>query len=65
MVFQDYELIHTKRVNRERLGTNPYTKRYFNALGGWNTLFVTALSGLAGYQVRNVCRKHTLMLSST
>ena len=27
MVFQDYELIHTKRVNRERLSTNVYNKR--------------------------------------
>ena len=52
MVFQDYELIHTKRVNRERLGTNPFFSRYFNALGGWSTLYFTVFSGFAGHQLR-------------
>lgn len=55
MVFQDYELIHTKRVNRERLSTNIYHKRVFNALGGWNSLYFAAIAGATGYQIRGLC----------
>lgn len=57
MVFQDYELIHTKRVNRVRHSTDVYYKRVFNALGGWNTAFFAASFGAAGYQLRSIRRK--------
>jgi len=49
MAFQDYELIHTKRVNRERQRVDIYRQRYFIALGGWNTLFYLAAFGGAGH----------------
>ena len=62
MVFQDYELIHTKRVNRERLSTNIYNKRYFNALGGFNTLFLALSFGATGYQLKSVLGKHIAII---
>jgi hypothetical protein len=52
MVFQDYELIHTKRVNRQRIGTDIYLRRYFNAFGSWNSVFLIGAAGLAGHQLR-------------
>ena len=52
MVFQDYELIHTKRVNRQRIGSDIYFHRYFNAFGGWNSVFFVAISAIAGHQLR-------------
>ncbi|TNV84649.1 hypothetical protein FGO68_gene8551 [Halteria grandinella] len=55
MVFQDYELIQTKRVAAQRQSTNPFNKRLWNAAGGWNTLYVTLFFGVAGYQFRQVC----------
>ena len=63
MVFQDYELIHTKRVNRERHGTNIYNKRLFNAIGGWNTLYFAAALGATGYQLKSACasQRHVLL----
>ena len=39
MVYQDYELIATKRVNRQRWNNNIMWDRRFNALGGYSTLF--------------------------
>ena len=57
MAFSDYELIHTKRVNRQRKGTNIYSQRFFNSMGGWNTLFFAGSLGFAGYQLRQVLRK--------
>ena len=59
MVFQDYELIHTKRVNRERISTNILSKRFFNALGGWNSYYFAAAFGATGYQLRSVVGKLT------
>ena len=49
MVFQDYELIHTKRVNRERVSTNILSKRFFTALGGWNSWYFALAFGATGY----------------
>ena len=60
MAFQDYELIHTKRVNRIRSGTDIYRQRYFNALGGWSTLFFLTSFGAAGHQLKQVCGNHNL-----
>ena len=53
MVFGDYELIHTKRVNRERMGTNVYLNRYFKALGGFNTLYFATVSFSLGMLLRS------------
>lgn len=55
MAFQDYELIHTKRVVRERRGTNIYNRRVFNALGGWNTFYFTAFLAASGYHLKSAC----------
>jgi hypothetical protein len=52
MAFQDYELIHTKRVNRNRIGTDIFRSRYFNAFGSWNSVFFVASAGIAGHQLR-------------
>ena len=54
-------MIHTKRVNRERLGANPFMNRYLTALGGWSTLYFTVFSGFAGYQLRSAIRKATVL----
>ena len=39
MVFQDYEIIPTKRVNRERANTNILMSRLFQAGGHWNSVY--------------------------
>lgn len=39
MAFGDYELIHTKRVNRDRQGRNVYRRRVFEAMGGYTALW--------------------------
>ena len=54
MVFGDYELISTKRTNHERRNMNVFRRRYFNALGGWNTVYTTTLFAAAGYSFGNV-----------
>ena len=63
MAFQDYELIHTKRVNRIRHGTDIYRQRYFAAQGGWNSLFFLAAFGGAGHQLRQVCGKNKNLIN--
>lgn len=60
MVFQDYELIQTKRVAANRQRTNPMSTRVWNAMGGWNTLYVTLLFGYGGYSFRQVCCKYLI-----
>lgn len=50
MVFQDYELIMTKRVNHERKTIKPFSKRHFNAAGGWNSVYLGVLFGAIGAQ---------------
>ena len=49
MVFQDYEIIGTKRVNRERRAMNAYNHRLFIAAGGWTTVYIAGLAGVIGY----------------
>jgi hypothetical protein len=49
MVFEDYELIQTKRVNHDRRATNVFRKRLFNTAGGWSTVYTTAVFGAIGY----------------
>ena len=39
MVFQDYELISTKRVNNNRRGQNIFLNRLFNAGGGYSSVY--------------------------
>ena len=46
MVFQDYELIPTKRVNQQRYSSYLLARHRFNAFGGYSTLFV---GGVIGY----------------
>ena len=48
MVFQDYELIPTKRVNRQRATRNIFFNRFFLASGGWNSVYFGALFSYAG-----------------
>jgi hypothetical protein len=57
MAFQDYELIHTKRVNRTRHSQNIFNQRNFNAMGGWNTLYFLTIFGVAGHQLRQAFGK--------
>ena len=46
MVFQDYELIPTKRVNKDRYSSWLLARHRFNAFGGYSTLF---FGGVVGY----------------
>lgn len=54
MVFQDYELIQTKRVNHNRRGIDPYGSRVRHALGGLNTAFTAAVAGGLAYSLSNL-----------
>ena len=49
MVFQDYELIPTKRVNKYRLAYPVYWKRLFHAMGAYNTLFLGSLTAYGAF----------------
>eukprot|EP00352_Strombidinopsis_acuminata_P000731 CAMPEP_0176347986 /NCGR_PEP_ID=MMETSP0126-20121128/7510_1 /TAXON_ID=141414 ORGANISM="Strombidinopsis acuminatum, Strain SPMC142" /NCGR_SAMPLE_ID=MMETSP0126 /ASSEMBLY_ACC=CAM_ASM_000229 /LENGTH=124 /DNA_ID=CAMNT_0017696519 /DNA_START=17 /DNA_END=391 /DNA_ORIENTATION=+ len=53
MVFQDYELISTKRVNRSRHNTNVYLTRLFAAFGGYSTFYFAGVFGMASSQLFN------------
>ncbi len=64
MAFQDYELIHTKRVNRIRQSQNIFNQRYFNAMGGWTTLYFLGICGAAGHQLRQALGKYYQMIDS-
>ncbi len=44
MVFQDYELIPTKRVNRQRASKNIYLNRLFLASGGWSSVWLGSVA---------------------
>lgn len=63
MVFQDYELIHTKRVNRQRMGSDPFTRRLFNAFGSWSSVYLVLASAIAGHQLRSGFGKYQLRAS--
>tara|TARA_B110000305_G_scaffold227941_1_gene277143 strand:- start:253 stop:429 length:177 start_codon:yes stop_codon:yes gene_type:complete len=48
MVFQDYELIPTKRVNKDRRMTKSiFFGRLFNASGSWPSVFYGSLAAYA------------------
>ncbi len=51
MVFQDYELVPTNRVSRQRHNTNLYFRRTFNAMGGYSTVYLMGISYFAGRSV--------------
>ena len=68
MVFQDYELISTKRVNRQRHNTNVYLNRLFTAFGGFSTFYFAGVFGMASSQLFNnsaAAELVTPMLSSS
>lgn len=46
MVFGDYELIHTKRVNKKRTGSDPLSNRQFQAAGGFVSIYLALSLGL-------------------
>ena len=48
MVFQDYELVATKRVGHQRQKGFLLLKQQFNAMGGFNTVYLTIFCGMAG-----------------
>ena len=48
MVYQDYELVATKRVGHGRSSSFPLAKAQFNAMGGLGTIFLTTMLGAAG-----------------
>ena len=50
MVFQDYELVATKRVGHSRQRGFLLLKQQYNAMGGMYTLYMTAFFGMAGSQ---------------
>ena len=48
MVYNDFELIPSKRVNALRqFGFSPYKRRFFDAMGGFNTIYLATFCGLA------------------
>lgn len=49
MVYGDYELINTKRVNRERKSRNPWQRRFNEARGGLGTAFFTLTGASVAY----------------
>lgn len=54
MVFQDYELIHTKRVNRIRRSMDVYNQRMWLAYGGYNSVFFAFTAGALSVVLLNV-----------
>ena len=48
MVYQDYELVSTKRVGHSRSSGLLLLKRQFYTAGGFNTVYMTAFFGMAG-----------------
>mmetsp|Transcript_8275 Transcript_8275/g.11462 ORF Transcript_8275/g.11462 Transcript_8275/m.11462 type:complete len:124 (-) Transcript_8275:116-487(-) len=48
MVYQDYELIATKRVGHSRMKGFLLLRRQFEAAGGINTLFMMTFCGVGG-----------------
>ena len=50
MVYQDYELIMTKRVNHDRKAVNPYKRRVFLAGGSYYPFYYAAVAGAGSWQ---------------
>ena len=48
MVYQDYELVATKRVGHSRSKGSLWRKATFNAMGGFNTVYMMSFMGVAG-----------------
>ena len=48
MVYQDYELVATKRVGHSRQKSGLLLKQQFNAMGGFNTLYLATFFGVSG-----------------
>ena len=48
MVYNDYELVSTKRVNQSRRNGMVLLKRQYAAMGGMPTIFTAAVFGAAG-----------------
>ena len=48
MVYQDYELVATKRVSHSRSKGSLLLKQQFNAMGGFYTVYAATFFGLAG-----------------
>jgi hypothetical protein len=60
MVWQDYELVHTKRVNRERVGTDPFKYRLFQAAGGYATWYHSFLFAAVGYYLGGISKQELI-----
>lgn len=54
MVYGDYELIHTKRVNRIRKSRNPLSYRIWEAQGGYSGYFYGITGAAAAYSFGNL-----------
>ena len=48
MVYQDYELVATKRAGHSRQKGFLLMKQQFNAMGGFNTVYLATFCGMAG-----------------
>ena len=48
MVYQDYELVATKRVGHSRQRGFLLLKQQYNAMGGMYTIYMTTFFGMAG-----------------
>ena len=49
MVWSDYELIGTNRVNKNRRGGfSPLMRLQWQAMGGWNTIYMATFFGFTG-----------------
>lgn len=54
MVYQDYELVPTKRVNKSRHGQRIMLTHQWNALGAWPTVFLGAFFGYSASTFTNL-----------
>jgi hypothetical protein len=57
MVYQDYELVATKRVNRQRWNNNIMWDRRFHAFGGYTTLFSMGFVSYAAFSFDLICTR--------
>ena len=52
MVYNDYELVSTKRVSKQRRKGNILLRRQFEAAGGVSTLFTMGMFGYTGHLLK-------------
>ena len=61
MVYQDYELVPTKRVNKSRYGHSIMLSHQWTAMGGFATVFMSAFFGYSAREFTSMFRGHPLV----